>query len=212
VCGFGNQTCLDTLPDGVVLIHLQQQFKLKNMKEIPFSSIVIKTTLVHTVTYFLIGLLSFVFLDYSARYVDPAVSIALRQTDHPLVTAGPLFQVLRGFLFGVAFYALRDVIFRKQRGWLTLWLVLLIVGIFSPFSSAPGSIEGIVYSTLPMWFHMLSLPELIIQSFLLASLTHYLVNHPDKAWLSFLFGILFIIIVILTLLGILSALGFLPAR
>jgi hypothetical protein len=81
------------------------------------------------------------------------------------------------------------------------------VGVFSPFSSAPGSIEGVVYSTLPLWFHALSLPELIIQSFLLASLTHYFVNHPDKRWLSILFAVLVIIIVSLTLLGILSAAG-----
>ncbi len=181
------------------------------MKEFSFSSITIKTTLVHTVTYFLVGLLSFQFLDYSARYADPAVAVVLRQTNHPLVTAGPLFQVLRGFLFGIAFYALRDVIFPKRRGWLILWLVLLIVGIFSPFSSAPGSIEGIVYSTLPMWFHVMSLPELIIQSFLLASLSHYLANHPEKRWLSILFGTLFMVIVLLALLGILSALGVLPA-
>lgn len=181
------------------------------MKEFSFSSIAIKTTLAHTVTYFLIGLLSFLFLDYSAKYADPAVAVALRQTDHPLVTAGPLFQVLRGFLFGTAFYALRDVTFPKRRGWLTLWLVLLIVGIFSPFSSAPGSIEGVVYSTLPIWFHIMSLPELIIQSFLLASLTHYLVNHPEKRWLIILIATLFVVIVMLALLGILSALGFLPA-
>jgi hypothetical protein len=181
------------------------------MKEFSFPSIAVKTTLVHTVTYFVIGLLSFLFLDYSARYADPTVALALRQTDHPLVAAGPLFQVLRGFLFGIAFYALRDLIFPKQRGWLTLWLVLLIVGIFSPFSAAPGSIEGIIYSTLPMWFHIMSLPELIVQSFLLAFLTHYLVNHPEKKWLSILFGTLFVIITLLALLGILSALGFLPA-
>jgi len=196
----------------VVTLHIWSQPEQEVMKEYLFSSIAIKTTLVHTVTYFLIGLLSFLFLDYSARYADPAVAIALRQTGHPLVTAGPLFQVLRGFLFGFAFYALSDVIFPKPRGWLILWLVLLIVGIFSPFSSAPGSIEGVVYSTLPMWFHIMSLPELIIQSFLLASLTHYMVNHPEKKWLIILFGFLSAIIVLLSLLGILSALGFLPTR
>jgi len=182
------------------------------MKEYSFSAIAIKTTLVHTVTYFLIGLVSFLFLDYSARYADPAVAVAFRQTDHPLVTAGPLFQVLRGFLFGIAFFTLRNVIFPKQRGWLTLWLVLLIIGVLSPFSSAPGSIEGVVYSTLPIWFHIMSLPELIIQSFLLASLTHYMVNHPEKRWLIILFGFLSAMIILLTLLGILSALGFLPTR
>ena len=105
------------------------------MKTFSFSSVALKTTLVHTVTYFVVGLLSFLVLNYSARYADPAVAVALRPTNHPLVTAGPLFQVLRGFLFGMAFYALRDVFFSKPRGWLIVWLVLLIVGIFSPFSS-----------------------------------------------------------------------------
>jgi hypothetical protein len=182
----------------------------RNRNEPTFRSVVTRVTMIHTVTYFVIGLLSFMFLDYSARYADPAVAVALRQTDHPLVTAGPLFQVLRGFLFGIAFYALRDFIFSKQRGWLTLWLVLLIVGIFSPFSSAPGSIEGIVYSTLPLWFHFMSLPELIIQSFLLAFLTHYWVNHPEKPWLTISLAILFTMIVLLVGLGVLSSSGVLP--
>ena len=180
------------------------------MNKYSFSSIAYKTTVIHTVTYFVIGLLSFLFFDYSLKYADPAVASTLRQTDHPLVTAGPLFQVLRGLLFGIAFYALRDLIFPKRRGWLTLWLVLLIVGIFSPFSSAPGSIEGIVYSTLPLWFHLMSLPELIIQAFLLAVLTHYWVNHPEKRWLNISLGILFTMIVLLVGLGVLSSLGVLP--
>lgn len=180
------------------------------MNRYSFSSIAYKATLIHTVTYFVIGLLSFLLLDYSVKYADSTVAVALRPTDHPLVTAGPLFQILRGFLFGIAFYALRDLIFPKGLGWLTLWLVLSIVGIFSPFSSAPGSIEGVVYSTLPMWFHFMSLPELIIQSFLLAFLTHSWVNHPEKKWLSILFGASFVIIVLLAVLGILAAQGFLP--
>jgi hypothetical protein len=180
------------------------------MKEFSFSSITVKTTLIHTVTYFVIGLVSFLFLDYSARYADPTIAVALRQTNHPLVSAGPLFQVLRGILFGIAFYALRDLIFLKRHGWLILWLLLLIVGIFSPFSSAPGSIEGIVYSTLPMWFHLMSLPELIIQSFLLAFLTHYWANHSENRWLNISVGILFTMIVLLAGLGVLSSLGVLP--
>jgi hypothetical protein len=57
----------------------------------------------------------------------------------------------------------------------------------------------------------MSLPELIVQSLLLASLTYYLVNHTEKRWLSTLFVTLFVIIVLLALLGALAALGFLPA-
>ena len=114
----------------------------------------LKTTIVHTVTYFIVGLIAFTFLDYSAKYADPIVANFMRQTDHPLVAAGPLFQLLRGFLFGIVFYVLREIIFPQKRGWLTLWLVLVIVGILSPFGAAPSSIEGMLYTVLPIWFHI----------------------------------------------------------
>jgi hypothetical protein len=55
-----------------------------------------------------IGLLVFTVFDYSARFADPVVAGMLRQTDHPPVSAGPLFQVIRGLLFGVVFCALRE--------------------------------------------------------------------------------------------------------
>jgi len=181
------------------------------MKQFSFSSIALKTTLVHTVTYFIIGLLSFTILDYSAKYADPIVANFMRQTDHPLVALGPLFQVLRGFLFGIVFYALRDIIFTQKRGWLTLWLVLVIVGILSPFGPAPGSIEGILYTVMPVWFHIAGFPEVFIQSGLLALLTHYWVNHPEMRWLNWSFGIAFVIVVLLSTLGTLSALGVLPS-
>lgn len=44
-----------------------------------FPSAVVKTAIAHTVTYFLIGLLALVFLDCSAKYADPAISILMRQ-------------------------------------------------------------------------------------------------------------------------------------
>ena len=181
------------------------------MKQPTFTSIALKTTVVHTVTYFVIGLISFLLLDYSAKYADPVVANFMRQTDHPLVAAGPAFQVLRGLLFGIVFYALRDVIFPQKRGWLTLWLVLVIVGVLCAFGPTPGSIEGMIYTVLPTWFHIVGLPEVFIQAGLLAFLTHYWVNHPEKKWLNWVFGILFILTVLMSGLGILAALGMLPA-
>jgi hypothetical protein len=181
------------------------------MKQPSFTSIALKTTVVHTVTYFIAGLFAFTFLDYGAKYADPIVAGLMRQTDHPLVAAGPMFQILRGFLFGIVFYTLREIIFPQKRGWLTLWLVLVIVGILSPFGAAPGSIEGMLYTVLPVWFHITGFPEVFVQAGLLAFLTHYWVNHPEKKWLAWLFGILFVIVVLLSLLGMLSALGILPA-
>lgn len=181
------------------------------MKQITFTSVALKTTLVHTATYFFIGLLSCTFLDYTAKYADPVVANFMRQTGDPLVAAGPMFQTLRGILFGIVFYALREIIFPRKRGWLTLWLVLVIVGILSPFGASPSSIEGMLYTVMPMWFHIAGFPEVFIQSGLLAFLTHYWVNHPEKKWLGWVFGITCAVVVLLSILGLLSALGVLPS-
>ena len=123
------------------------------MKPLSFTSITLKTTIVHTVTYFIVGLIAFTILDYSVKYADPIVAGIMRQTDHPLVAAGPVFQVFRGFLFGIVFYLLRDF-FNRQFG----WLVLVIVGIISPFGAAPSSIKGMLYTVLPTWFHLAGFP------------------------------------------------------
>ena len=181
------------------------------MQQPSFASITLKTTLVHTVTYFITGFFAFTLLDYGAKYADPVVAGLMRQTNHPLVAAGPALQVLRGFLFGLVFYALREITFPRKRGWLTLWLVLGIVGILSPFGPSPSSIEGAIYTILPAWFHLMGLPEVLIQSGLLAFLTYYWVNHPEKKWLGWAFGIGFGLVVLLSALGVLAALGILPS-
>jgi hypothetical protein len=172
--------------------------------------VILKTAVTHTVTYFLLGLAALLLLDYSARYADPAVAILRRQTTDPLVAAGPLFQPVRGALFGIVIYLLRDLVLARKRGWLTLWAVLAIVGVISPFGAAPASIEGMIYTTLPLWFHLNSLPEILVQSLLLAVAAPYWINHPQNQWLGWLMGIVFVIILLLGVAGVLAGLGFLP--
>ncbi|KAA0261147.1 MAG: hypothetical protein EDM79_18480, partial [Chloroflexi bacterium] len=70
------------------------------------TTILVKTTLTHTVTYFLMGLAALFLLGYADKYADPAISVLMRQTTDPLVAAGPLFQVLRGALFGLVIFLL----------------------------------------------------------------------------------------------------------
>lgn len=180
------------------------------MKETQFTPIVLKTIVVHTVTYFLVGLVAFAFLDYASKYADPMVAVLMRQTDEPLVASGPLFQIVRGFLFGLVLYWLRDIVFGRRYGWLILWLVLVIVGQLSPFGAAPGSIEGLIYTNLPLWFHLSGLPEIVIQALLFALLTCYWVKHPEKRWLSWALVIAFVAVVLLATMGVLGALGILP--
>jgi hypothetical protein len=127
----------------------------------------------------------------------------MRPFDDPLVRLGPLFQPLRGFLFGVVFYLLRDVLFAKSAGWLTTWVVLAFVGIFSTFGPASGSIEGMVYTKLPISGQLVGLIEILAQSLLLSVVTFFWVTHPQKRWVSWVLVGSFVLIVVLTTMGLL---------
>jgi hypothetical protein len=164
---------------------------------------IIKTMISHTLTYFLVGILAFVALDYSARFSDPSVTAYSRPTSDPLVMAGPLFQPIRGFLFGVVFFLLRDSIFRRPRGWLSLWATLVVIGIIGQFIGGPGSIEGLVYTRIPVWFQLTLLPEVFLQTLLLSALLFYWIHHPKK-WLNWVLGVVFLLILIFPALGLMA--------
>jgi hypothetical protein len=82
------------------------------MKQLSVASITLKTKIVHTVTYFIVGLIAYSLFDYSASFADPALSSLIRPTNDPLVQRGVLFQLIRGILLGLVFYLLRDVLFQ----------------------------------------------------------------------------------------------------
>jgi len=166
--------------------------------------IVARTTVAHTLTYFVMGLIAFSVFDYSAKFADPALSSLMRQTDEPLVQAGVLFQPIRGILFGLVFYLLRDVFFRQKNGWLIMWITLVVIGIISTFGVAPGSIEGYIYTKVSfkgLWGGGI---EVLAQSFFLSVLIYYWVNHPEKRWLNWVLGILFFIALVFPTLGLLA--------
>ena len=118
----------------------------------------------------------------------------MRQTNDPLTRAGILFQPIRGILFGFVFYLLRDVLFRRKNGWLIMWTTLIVIGILSAFAPAPSSIEGLIYTKVPLTKGRLGgLAEVLSQSFLLSAITYYWVNHPEKRWLTWVLGSLFLI-------------------
>lgn len=168
-----------------------------------FWSIALKSAVVHTITYFVMGLLAFTFFDYSAKYADPGLRMLMRQTDDPWIMAGPLFQPIRGFLFGVAFYLLRGSLFGKKNGWLVMWAVLVIVGILSTFGPSPGSIEGILYTVIPLPLQVMGLPEVLLQALLLSALLCYWVDHPDKRWLTWVLIAVFALVMVFPALGLL---------
>jgi hypothetical protein len=98
---------------------------------------------------------------------------------------------------------LRDSLFGKRNGWLTMWIILLIVGIISPFGPTPGSVEGFIYTVVPAGIQLKGLPEVLLQSLLLSVVLVYWVNHPEKRWLNWIMGIAFFLVILMPALGLL---------
>ena len=163
----------------------------------------IRTAVVHTVTYFLAGILAYTLMDYEKSFSEPPLSYFMRPTNDPWVLAGPLFQPIRGLIFALAFYPLRGVLFGTKSGWLILWWLLVALGILSTFGPSPGSVEGMIYTIIPPFSQLLGLWEVLLQSLLLSTVLCYWVNHPEKRWISWTLGILFTVLMTLPVLGLL---------
>jgi hypothetical protein len=176
---------------------------MTSKRDIKIVGLTIKTIVVHTVTYMVVGLLAFLFLNYSEGFASPELACWMRQTDDPVVTAGPLIQPIRGIIFGLAFFPIREVLFGKKYGWLITWWLLVALGILSTFGPAPGSVEGLLYTILPVSFR--TYLEIGVQSFLLSGLLFIWVNNPQKKWLNWVLGVLFSLTIFLSIMGVITS-------
>ena len=168
-----------------------------------FLTLAVKTIIVHTITYMLMGMLALTLLGYAEAFAAPWMACWMRQTNDTMVVAGPLFQPVRGLLFALAFYPLREILFGRKNGWLVLWWLLVALGILSTFGPAPGSVEGMLYTVIPIPQQMTGWLEVVPQALLLSAILFYWVNHPEKRWLNWLMGVVFVVMLLLPHMGLL---------
>ncbi len=174
-------------------------------RNITFLGLTLKTIVVHTVTYFIMGLLASYLLDYRTAFAEPITREYMRQVSEPIVALGPALQFIRGILFAIAFYPLRQILFGRKNGWLITWLVLVMLGILSPFAAAPGSVEGLLYTKMPVALQISGWAEIMTQALLLSAILYYWVNHPEKKWIGWVLGVLYGLVWIFGILGFVMA-------
>ncbi len=167
------------------------------------SPIVVKTIVTHFITYSIMGMLAATIFDYRNLFTVPGLSGLMRPFDDPNVVAAPYFQPIRGVLFGLVFFLLREPFFGRKNGWLVLWTVLVVVGILGTFGPTPGSLEGLFFTVVPLWAQLRGLPEVLLQSLLLSGILFYWVNHPQQKWLNWVMATLFVLLLALPALGLL---------
>lgn len=165
----------------------------------------VKSMVVHSVTYFLVGLVASTVFNYGAQFESGALAGMMRPIDDPLVMAGPLFQPLRGLIFALALYPLSGAIFNRKWGWAILWWLLVAVGILSTYGPSPSSVEGLIYLKIsPAAQIGGGTLEVLSQSLLYALLLVYWVEHPKAVWLNWVMGVVFVVMMALPVLGLLA--------
>ena len=137
---------------------------------------ILKTTGIHVLTYILCGIIFSTIFDYHSLFTIEGVDDFMKEVGGSSTLLGPLVQVIRGLLFGAVLLLFKDTFIGEKYGWLKLWAILSIIGIINTPSPAPFSIEGIIYTKLPLEFHLKGAPEILIQTFLFS----YLLAKPTR--------------------------------
>ena len=170
-----------------------------------FQSILYRTIVSHTVTYFATGIIAAILFGYATRMNRPDVAPIIRKITDPILIASPLFQPIRAALLAIVFYLLRDILFSRRRGWLIMWCLLVVLGILTPFSASWGGIEGMIFFNLPVWDHIAGWPEVFSQTFLLSVILTYWVDHPKSKRLHVISLVGFILTMLLPIIALSAA-------
>ncbi|MDA3730896.1 hypothetical protein PBV87_05200 [Niameybacter massiliensis] len=136
-----------------------------------------KVTAIHVITYILCGMFFSTIFNYEGLFELGNAKYFMRPAYGIGAVIGPLVQIVRGALFGCVLLLVKDSFIGKKYGALKLWAVLAIVGIINTPGPAPCSIEGIIYTQLPLEFHLKGAPEILIQTLLFS----YFVTRTQKA-------------------------------
>ena len=170
--------------------------------QIRFFPLAVKTVVCHSVTYFLMGILAYNFLNYQAVIDQPCSG--MRPVTSMWVMMGPMLQIFRGLLFASVFYLFRERLFAHKHGWARMAWVLIGIGILGTFAAPAGSLEGFIYTTTPIRFQIRGYLEVVPQALLTSALLYFWVNRPGKKWITWSLSAAYVAIVLLPLLGVLA--------
>lgn len=145
-------------------LHLKEGTTMLSNEKAKF---IAKVTIAHIVTYFICGVLAMNLFQYNEQMNN----VGLKSVEEINGLAVIFGQLIRGVLFGIVIWWIKDSIIGKKLAWLKLWAILVIIGIISIYEPASASIEGFIYlipssEPLPLAFELGSRAEITIQPLL----------------------------------------------
>ncbi|MCL2444660.1 hypothetical protein FWD07_00880 [Candidatus Saccharibacteria bacterium] len=102
-----------------------------------------KIAAIHVLTYVVVTIIAIpLTLDYAESMMEMA---GFKPLDEINIGAVFIAQIIRGLLLGIVIWWVKDSIIGKKWGWLKLWAILVILGIFNTYAPTHGSIQGMIY-------------------------------------------------------------------
>ncbi|HLO31197.1 MAG TPA: hypothetical protein VK249_18755 [Anaerolineales bacterium] len=129
-----------------------------------FMVFALRVIIAHTLTYFIYGIIMSNVFDYNAIFAREIIRDFMLPIGERNVFLHLALQPVRGLIFAIALWPIRDLLIERKYGWLILWGLLVSIGILSTPAAAPSSIEGMLYSRIPMWYHLMGFAEITLQT------------------------------------------------
>ena len=170
-------------------------------RNVGFWRFLYRVTTCQLVTYFVAGMFAYTLLDYRTLFQSGPLAVFMRPMASPWVAAGAGLQAMRGAVFALVLWPFRRVFLDEGRGWLKLWGLLVGLCIISPAGPAPGSVEGIIYTTLPLRHHLVGLPETVLQTLAFSALLVAWHRRPHRAW-GIAMGVLSALVILMSVAGV----------
>jgi len=107
------------------------------------------------------GIFAMAFMNYEELFLTEALAF-MRPTTDPIVALSMALQLFRGIIYGLVLYPLRKAFFEEDKGYLKLGLIFLGLTVLATFGPQLGSFDGFVFTTYPLFYHLLGYPEALI--------------------------------------------------
>ena len=172
--------------------------------DLRFSTFFWRISSSHIITYFIMGIIAASILDYKEIFENPPLSYLMKPINSPWVAVGPILQIFRGLIFSIALWFFKDNFLFKKYGWLKLWGLIVGLSILSTAGPTPGSIDGLIYTKIPVISQLKGYIEVLPQTLFFSLLVFYWYEKPKKLW-NVLSVILVSIIIILCTLGLVAS-------
>lgn len=164
-----------------------------------------RITVAHTIAYFCAGIFALIVIDYEEWFSEGAISTFMLPTDTPIVALGPSLQIIRGLIMGIVLLPFRKEFTAENYGFLKLWLLILGLSVFSTFAAAMGSLDGFIYTNVPILEQILGYPEALLWATLFVGILWAFYTYEKKA-INVTANVLFVLIIFMSIMGYLEAL------